>query len=223
MDDGHVEEGEMFDGLTPAARDLLHAAGSDLPAAQPDAGLLRAMAEAIDVNGLTAVSPIPRRKSMLGKALTAKALAVTGALLLTGGVASAATGTLPDPAQDVAADAASVVGLNIPKSDAEKQERHPENHGKDVSGVAHDKEGDGEGTHGSRVCAVASEGKCKSGDDDSTTTTTEPDDTTDTTAVEQGKSGDHRQDEKAKQNQDKNQRPDKTTTSTTVNDDSSDE
>jgi hypothetical protein len=219
----------MFDGLTPEVEDLLQAASSDLPAAHAPAGLLRALADAVDVNGYTP-SPTPRSKSMLGKVLTAKALAIAGVLVLTGGAASAATGTLPDPAQDVASETVSHVGLHIPKSDEEKQARHPENHGKDVSGVAHDKEGDGDGNHGARVCAVASEGKCKTGED-STDDATEEENTPTTVAGEDGKSADHRQDTK-EDNPSQDHRKDgehrkgadkDETTPTTVNDDSSDD
>ncbi|MBA2609476.1 MAG: hypothetical protein H0U92_11080, partial [Actinobacteria bacterium] len=54
---------------------------------------------------------------MLGKLLTAKALAVVGAVALTGGAAAAATGILPDPVQDAAAHTVERVGIHIPADD----------------------------------------------------------------------------------------------------------
>ena len=150
---------------------------------------------------------------MLGKVLTAKALAVVGALALTGGVASAATGSLPDPAQDAASNAVSHVGLHIPKSDASEHADHPDNHGKDVSTVAHDTSTTG-ADHGAAVCAVASEGKCQAGDDDGT-------DTTDTTeGPDQGKSADHRQDGEHR-NEHSVTAPNGSTSTTEVTDDES--
>jgi hypothetical protein len=135
--------------------------------------------------------------------------------MLSGGVASAATGTLPDPAQDVASTAVSHVGLHIPKSD---KKEHPENHGKDVSTVAHDPANKG-ADHGAAVCAVASRGKCKAGEDHATTTTTVAG-TEDT----HGKSADHRQDGDHHATTDDNdsvEPPDDSTT-TDVNDDAAD-
>jgi hypothetical protein len=202
----------MFDGLSPEVDALLNAAKSDLPKAQADAGLIEAMTLALSVDALgPSHAPVPRRRSMLGKVLTAKAAAIAGVLVLSGGVASAATGTLPDPAQNAASHAAEHVGLHIPKSDDDAAEdvnddanddsadtpttvEHPDNHGKDVSTVAHDDSNTGE-DHGTAVCTVASEGKCKAGADDHSG---------------QGNSADHRKD------------GDHPTTSTTVNDDNSD-
>ena len=136
---------------------------------------------------------------MIGKVLTAKAAAIAGVLVLTGGVASAATGALPGPVQDTASHAVEHVGLHIPKSDDSADHdatddtnedngdgttsttvEHPDNHGKDVSTVAHDDSTEG-ADHGAAVCAVASEGKCK------------PNATEDNSGP--GKSGDHRQDD----------------------------
>ena len=193
---------EMFEGLSPEVEGLLNAAKSDLPVAQADAGLLEAMVMAMSVD-TSSPSPAPRRRSMIGKVVTAKVAAIAGVMVLSSGVAAAATGALPDSAQDAASNAAEHVGLHIPKSE----------HGAAVSGVAHDKDGDGDQNHGSRVCAVASEGKCQSGDED--------DDTTDTTvAGEHGNSADHRQDGDHRQEAD-HRGSDETTT--TVNDDGGDD
>ena len=68
-------------------------------------------------------SPAPRisrRKAMLGKLLAGKALAAVAVIGLTASGAAAATGSLPDPAQNVVSGALSHVGVNVP---------HP-NHGK---------------------------------------------------------------------------------------------
>ena len=186
----------MFDGLSPELDALLEAAKSGLPTAPADAGLLHAMASAVSAD-VTSPIPVLRRRSMLGKVLTAKAAAIAGVLVLTGGVASAATGTLPGPVQDTASHAVEHVGLHIPNSDDDTQGdsndqgddngtdttpttvAHPDNHGNDVSTVAHDDSNEG-ADHGTAVCTVASDGKCQpnAGDDNN----------------DQGNSGDHRQD-----------------------------
>jgi hypothetical protein len=198
----------MFDGLSPEVESLLHAAKSDLAPVQADASLLEAMTLALSVDA-SAPAPVTRRRPMIGKVLTAKAAAIAGVLVLSGGVASAATGALPDPVQDTASHAAEHVGLHIPKSDKHEADddatddanddtgddttaEHPENHGKDVSTVAHDESNEGR-DHGAAVCAVASDGKCKPNADDDKSG--------------QGKSADHRQD------------GEHATTTTTVNDD----
>jgi hypothetical protein len=100
---------------------------------------------------------------MLGKLITAKALGLAGALALTGGVAAAATGTLPDPVQDTASHTAEHVGVHIPEGD----------HGAAVSGVAHDKAGDGDENHGARVSEIARQNH---GHDTTTSTTVAGDD-----------------------------------------------
>jgi hypothetical protein len=150
---------------------------------------------------------------MLGKALTAKAAAIAGVLVMTGGVASAATGALPDPAQNAASHAAEHVGLHIPKSDDDESDatedadddgtevEHPDNHGKDVSTVAHDESTEGR-DHGAAVCEVASDGKCKAGEDNSGT--------------DKGKSADHRQDGDHRGSGDNDEDEVTTTTTTSV-------
>jgi hypothetical protein len=193
----------MFEGLSPKVEELLNAAKSDLPAAHADAGLIESMTLALSVDASAPVAT-PRNGSLLGKAFTAKTAAMASVLLLSCGVASAATGILPAAAQDAASNAAEHVGLHIPKSDDNESEdanddkgddtsstvEHPDNHGNDVSTVAHDDSTEG-ADHGTAVCTVASDGKCQPNADNSG----------------QGNSGDHRQD------------GDHPTTSTTVNDD----
>jgi hypothetical protein len=193
----------MFDGLNPEVEALLNAAKSDLPVAAANPELIGAMTLALSVDAL---APTHRSHSLVGKALTAKTAAMASVLLLSCGVAAASTGTLPAAAQNAASHAAEHVGLHIPKSDDDSGDTkdnggttptsvvHPDNHGKDVSTVAHDDSNTG-ADHGTAVCTVASDGKCKSGGDNGT----------------QGNSADHRQD------------GDHPTTSTTVKDDSGDQ
>ena len=93
-------------------------------------------------------------------------------MILTGGVAAAATGTLPDPVQNVASDAADVVGVNIPHG----------NHGADVSDAAHDKSGTDDGSnHGEDVSTVARDNHGHN--KDTTSTTVAGDDDAVSTAV----------------------------------------
>lgn len=61
--------------------------------------------------------PESRRKRVLSKLITAKAVsAIAGVVVLSsGGVAAAATGSLPDPVQNVAHSAAAKVSVDLPK------------------------------------------------------------------------------------------------------------
>ena len=123
------------------------------------------MVEAVDSGHLDSAITPPRKKRMLGKLITAKALGIAGVIALTGGAAAAATGTLPDPVQDKASNVADVVGINIPNGD----------HGSQVAPVARDKDGDEEGqNHGERVRETARDNHGHEGDssDDDTTSTT---------------------------------------------------
>jgi hypothetical protein len=59
---------------------------------------------------------IRRRKSMLARVLTLKAVGITiPALALSAGMAAAATGSLPNPAQSAVSGALSHVGISVPK------------------------------------------------------------------------------------------------------------
>ncbi len=146
----------IFEGLDPDTAALLGAARATSPS-EPRVGLFAAMS-AVAVAGPLPVPSTPRRKLMLGKILTAKALGIAGALALTGGVAGAATGTL-GPVQDPVAGVVDNVGIHIPKT----------NHGADVSDAARDKDGDTEGeNHGSRVSETARQNHGH--EDDATTT-----------------------------------------------------
>jgi hypothetical protein len=151
------------------------------------------------------VAGLPKRKkrnvieAALGKlaalGLIAKLAAATGAVALAG-TAIAATGQLPAPAQERAADVAAHVGLSLPGATATSHTdttdtgttdpttsttTHPDNHGADVSTAAHDHSQDELcGNHGKAVSAVASgQTSCVE-----TTPTTEAGSTTSTTQVQ---------------------------------------
>lgn len=183
----------IFEGLDPKVAAVLNEARRTSPV-EPDPGLIAAMTAAA-VDGPLPVHSVPRRKTMIGKLITAKALAVAGALVLTGGMAAAATGTLPDVVQDPVSNAVDNVGINIPEA----------NHGSKVSDAAHDKEVEGK-NHGDDVSGVA-----RDNHGHATTTTIEGDDNSGP-----GNSGDHRQDGEHRNSGD----DDDATTSTTVDDDS---
>jgi hypothetical protein len=125
-----------------------------------------------------------RMKSMKKWQIAAAALA--GGLTLSTGLAAA--DVLPSGAQDVASSALSHVGIHVPGNDdsttvstVEQQDQnddsatstteveadnaeHPDNHGNDVSAVAHDKSLQGQ-EHGAAVSNVASNGKSQAGED----------------------------------------------------------
>ena len=54
------------------------------------------------------------RRHLLGKVLSAKVIGATAAVLLSGGVAAAATGALPTPVQEAVAHGLAHVGISIP-------------------------------------------------------------------------------------------------------------
>jgi hypothetical protein len=150
---------DPFDSVTPEVAELLSAAKQSVPAAENPA-LFAAMADAVVTGRLIPQAPSSRRRSMIGKVLTAKAAAIAGVLVLSGGVAAAATGTLPDPVQNTASDAAEHVGIHLPQGD----------HGAAVSDAAHDKSGTEDGSnHGKDVSTVARDNH---GHNKDTTTTT---------------------------------------------------
>ncbi len=65
-----------------------------------------------------------RRRSMLGKLLTLKGLAVAlPAMALTAGTAAAATGSLPSSAQSAVSGALSNVGISVPNPDASQPDK----------------------------------------------------------------------------------------------------
>ena len=103
-----------------------------------------------------------------------KAIAGAGiALVLSGGAAAAANGSLPDAAQDGLSTASDHVGIELPASkdnhptaddhpggaanDGSAATEHPDNHGADVSAVAQSDETTGR-EHGEAVSTVARDG-----------------------------------------------------------------
>jgi len=109
------------------------------PAPEVAARHLAAMAAAAGGPELGQASTLPRRTSM--RTLTRRRIAVLGlaaGLTLTGGIAAAAAGVLPGPAQDAMASVASRVGITLPHStDASSGDATSQTtHGADVSSVA---------------------------------------------------------------------------------------
>lgn len=92
-------------------------------AQQAAAGALEAFT--ISLRGGASPTELSRRKPMLTKLLTGKAVAaLAAATLLSGGVAAAATGSLPDPLQSTVSKSLSHVGVDVPnpnhKADSNK-------------------------------------------------------------------------------------------------------
>jgi hypothetical protein len=131
------------------------------------AELLGAMVRAIDSRPTNV-----RTRPVLSKLLTAKvATAVAAVAFATTGAAAAATGNLPDPAQDAVSDAVSHVGLELPTG----SEDHPtgpadnptdaDDHGATVSEVARTTEATG-AEKGAAVSEAARAGHGPDGADD---------------------------------------------------------
>jgi hypothetical protein len=115
---GQVPAEDAPPGYAGVAR-FLGAAAAPGPMPGHADELVAAMAAQISTShsSTTAAPTTPRRKSMIAKHVTAKVAAITlGAVVLSGGVAAAATGTLPDAAQHKIATVASHVGLSLPDS-----------------------------------------------------------------------------------------------------------
>lgn len=199
---------DPFDALSPEVAALFAAARETEPASENSA-LFAAMADAAASGRLVPQTP-PRRKSVIGKILTAKVAAIVGALMLSGGAAAAATGTLPDPVQDVASDAADVVGVNIP-------------HGKSVSTVARDKSNDGEENHGKTVSETARDNHGHNKDTTTTTAIEGDDNRGPGNSNGAGKSEDSNASDNARNKPDSDDDDDDDTTSTTIDDDAEDD
>lgn len=109
---GRVDPDDAPAGYAGAARVLAAAAEPHVPS-DPSPTLLTAMAAAAS----SPARPLSRRSPVLDKLLTLKVgVAVVGALALTGGTAAAATGNLPDAAQDRVASIVEHVGVDLPDS-----------------------------------------------------------------------------------------------------------
>ena len=93
---------------------LLGDAGSGFPdpVADAEAATVSAMVAAIQAEPTPQLSP--RRSGMLSKILAVKTIAVASVLALSATGAAAAGGHLPDVVQDKVANAAKVVGVNLP-------------------------------------------------------------------------------------------------------------
>ncbi|MDP1792749.1 MAG: hypothetical protein Q8K63_01320, partial [Acidimicrobiales bacterium] len=205
---------DPFTDLGPEVAALFAAARETEPVSENPA-LFAAMAGAVDSGRLLPHTPPSRRHHMIGKVITAKAAAIAGAFILTSGVAAAATGTLPDPVQDVASDAADVVGVNIPEG----------NHGSKVSEVARDKSNDGDENHGKTVSETARDNHGHNKDDATTSTTVDDDDNSGPgNSNGAGKSEDSKASDNSKgRGGDSDDDDDDSTTSTTIDDDSDDD
>lgn len=202
---GSVPPADTPPGYADVARVLRAASGPPAPAEL--AGEVEAVALlAAELRaGATTPSPVPRRSSVLSRALTARfaAAAVAGTLSLTTGLAAA--DVLPDSAQDVASTVLDKVGIDVPTGDPgadvdmtvdteatvdapvsttattsviiESGNQAPDAASTDpapnVLSLTGAPAGDdaGKPNHGTAVCKVASDGKCKpdhdeDGDDD---------------------------------------------------------
>ena len=129
---------------TPAVAALLRAA-TPSPGREPSEPLLAAMAA--EARSSFDPSPTPtRNKTVIAKILTAKVAAVAAVVAFTATGAAAATGSLPDSAQDGIARAVSHVGVNLPSSadsdtgDATENlgpDATTDNHGTEVTDTVH--------------------------------------------------------------------------------------
>jgi len=202
-DDAPPGYGAVADLLNSAARLPLGAVSEEVAAAT-----VSAMVEVIR-DALVRTPEISRRKTMLGKLLAGKALAAVAVIGLTASGAAAATGSLPDPAQEVVSDALSKVGVDVPHPNHGKSAGHrkdkghkgddvpgddqdqpadkPENNGQQTSTDAHNAKDAAKaaGTKvGPAVCAAVTDGKCQAGEDGSGSED-------DGTASDDAPSGDH--------------------------------
>jgi len=178
---GIVHPDDAPPGYAAVASVLNSAARLPLAPVDEDAATanVTAMVEVIRTAG---PAPQPsRRKTMLGKLLAGKALAAIAVVGLTATGAAAATGSLPDPAQDVVSGVVSHVGVNIPHPNHGKSADHRQdgqddhgqpgdngqagNNGQQTSTDAHDAKAGVEdgGKVGPAVCAAVSDGKCQAG------------------------------------------------------------
>jgi len=81
------------------------------------------------VDAIVSPPPATKRKSMLTRMITAKALAAGAVVALTATGAAAATGSLPDDAQHGLAQAAQHVGINLPDTANDHAREHTSNLG----------------------------------------------------------------------------------------------
>lgn len=113
-------------GLEALAAVLAAAAAPAPPGPQP--GEEAALAHFREAMRDHAIPPLSWRRRMLAQIASAKiaAAALASGLVLTGGVAAAATGTLPDTAQETAQDMFAQVGISVPGPDDGDEPRSEE-------------------------------------------------------------------------------------------------
>ncbi|MDP1820276.1 MAG: hypothetical protein Q8K58_10365 [Acidimicrobiales bacterium] len=170
--DGRLDPHDAPPGYVDVVTVVRHAA-SGFAAAEVDDELLRSMVHAIQT------SPAPstdRKPTMISKRLSAKVATAAAALVLSSaGVAAAAAGNLPGPAQDAVSKGLAHVGVELPTAgdDHPTADDHPtgedhatgtadnptdaDQHGADVSATAHDTELTG-ADKGAAVSEVAKAG-----------------------------------------------------------------
>ena len=103
--------------------------------AEAEPRLLAAMADAVSTPTRTPVTA--RRHTVISKLIASKlaAAGLVGGIVLSGGVAVAATGNMGDAAQDFLSEAAAKVGFDLPASDRSERGRST---AEDVKGAEHD-------------------------------------------------------------------------------------
>ena len=193
---GLVHPDDAPPGYSAVADLLISAARLPLGPVDEDAAATTVSAMVEVIRDASPAPEISRRKSMLGKLLAGKTLAVVAVVGLTATGAAAATGSLPDQAQAVVSDAADHVGVNIPHPNRGKSADHQNKNGDEAPPAGDDDSGDPnkgmsdfveqtklnradiEGPFGKVICAKASDGNCvhpdsenkgKGGGDDDTT------------------------------------------------------
>lgn len=151
--DGQVSADDAPRGFAGTGHLLGEARAHFATVAAGSEAVVTAMVAAIET--ATALSTTHRRKPVLAKILTAKVAAAAAVLTLSATGAAAATGNLPDAAQNGLANAASHVGINLPNSDHGK--------GSEISTKAKNEETTGI-EKGADVSKTASGGKSHAGD-----------------------------------------------------------
>jgi hypothetical protein len=138
---GAVAPGDAPPGYAPVAR-LLADARSHLPVTALDDELLGELVLAVQVQ------PAASGRLPLSKRVTARVGAVAAvALLSTAGVAAAATGNLPGPAQDAVAGVVDRIGIDLPTDTADELDPVDTADSGDVAdGEGTGTEGDADGT-----------------------------------------------------------------------------
>ncbi|MBW3669696.1 MAG: hypothetical protein KY443_10855 [Actinobacteria bacterium] len=158
----------------------LFEAASTTAKVEPDPAFLAAMAEAIVSTPTHRTHTTARRRSVISHLIASKlaAAGLAGGIVLSGGVAAAATGNLGSSAQDFLSEAAAKVGFDLPasdrsergrstadeadRSDAETPAPADEGKGGDVSDIARTTESTGV-DKGAEVSGTASDGRSQAG------------------------------------------------------------